>query len=206
MKSRNFNVKYAVLFGIIGAILYGAVISGRMIGVLFGNIPTSERPLSDQIIYIEPEHQETEVVLLEPGNYRVLSAVGTLYASNITIHEQDTNTEIPTTYLDRTKLAPYDGDQLNGIALLDFEVVEAGTYLLQIHDFDVTKRALKLTVFQLNSRHFLHSLVYQRLVLVVVSVLALAAVGYFIWTSKPILSRKQRKVKQAKWAEFMDEN
>ena len=64
MKPRNFNVKFAMLFGLIGAILYGAVVTGR-VGTWFDNIDSSERPLSDQIIYIEPEHQETELFLQE---------------------------------------------------------------------------------------------------------------------------------------------
>ena len=68
MKLTNFNVKYAVLFAVLGAMLYGAVINGQMVAFLNRLLPPSERPLSDQIIHIEPEQQEEEFYLPASGH------------------------------------------------------------------------------------------------------------------------------------------
>ena len=82
---------------------------------------------------------------------------------------------------------------------LIFEVDKAGTYVIKIHDVDVTKRAFKLAIFP-------HSLVPQQIFLAILGIFIIGSVGYLIWTNQPVLSKKERKVKQDKWDEFMEEN
>lgn len=203
--SRNYNVLFAIFTLIIGAIIFAGTISGQTYRWLSslpqGNLGLFLRLTEEQIQTIRLQNEITEIILAEPGNYRIISASPEIHARNLAIFTTATNEEIPVTILNQTTLAPYDANLLKGRALLDLHIEKAGSYQIAVNRLNLAEVQPVITIFPEYKTQNKQRLIGTGVLLIII------LTGVWVKKYRPtIVEKAVKEEKRDKWDEFMDGN
>ncbi|MCA9938404.1 MAG: hypothetical protein KC418_07170 [Anaerolineales bacterium] len=134
-QKKVYNVGIALIFMLLGGIVFGGVYSGQF-GVWLDALPVEKlgifrQPSAENIVYIPLTQESIPLTFAHSGRYRIISEASNVIAGDLHIYDNSTGQETPRVIVDRIKNDPYDTDLLRGNILLDFQIEAPGTYELR---------------------------------------------------------------------------